>query len=205
MTDEIESKVEQAYAAVVKPGGVVVVPTDTTYGVICRLDDDAAIDRIYEIKGRDRSKPLIILSSDIASALQWIEADDTTVHKLAARFWPGPLTIVAKAKAGVPRSILSGGDTVGIRIPAHSATCRLISLLPNRSIASTSANPSGAGIPKDLAEVTKLMSALVDFILPDCGEPPAGTESTIINLVVDPPTVLRSGAVSNDEISQALR
>jgi L-threonylcarbamoyladenylate synthase len=205
MNDEIESNIQQAYAALVKPQGVIVVPTDTTYGVICRLDDDAAIDRIYEIKGRDRSKPLIILSADVASALQWIDADDTTVHKLAAKFWPGPLTIVAKANNSVPTGILSGGNTVGIRIPAHSRTCRLISLLPTRSIASTSANPSGAGIPKDFAEVTKLMSALVDYILPDSGEPPAGTESTIINICANPPTVLRSGAVSNDEITQALR
>jgi L-threonylcarbamoyladenylate synthase len=204
MTSQFEAEIDRAQALLLKSAAVIVVPTDTTYGVICRLDDDAGIDRIYEIKGRDRSKPLIILGSESSDLLQWIDGDHETIHKLASKFWPGPLTIVARANASVPRGILSGGNTVGIRIPAHRGTRELIGRVPNRSVASTSANPSGAGIPKDFAEVRKLMQALVDYILPDCGEPPAGNESTIINISTDVPCIIRQGALPADEILSVL-
>jgi L-threonylcarbamoyladenylate synthase len=194
--DLVTTHLQNARAYLVKPGGVIVVPTDTTYGVICQLNDDAAIDRIYDIKGRDRSKPLIILGSETSSLLQWIAAGHRIVETLADKFWPGALTIVAQASPAVPRSILSGGETVGIRIPSHEATLHLLSSLPSKSVASTSANPSGAGIPRDFAEVTTLMTSHVDYIVPDCNTPPAGTESTIIDITSTPPRILRSGALS---------
>jgi L-threonylcarbamoyladenylate synthase len=204
MSNAVSTSVDEAYQSIAKPSGVIVIPTDTTYGVICRLDDGSAINRIYEIKGRDRSKPLIILGYNVTSLLQWVEGDMDAIHKLAADFWPGPLTIVAQANSRVPKDILSGGDTVGLRVPDHRATLSLFRKIPGRCVASTSANPSGAGIPKDFDEVTRLMSPHVDYILADCNEPPAGTESTIIDVTKSPPKILRAGALSMETVLSVL-
>jgi L-threonylcarbamoyladenylate synthase len=193
--ESFESEIAAAADALLKPDGVIVVPTDTTYGVICRLDDAGAVDRIYDIKGRDRSKPLIILGAEIQSLLGWIKGEPDLAFVLAQRFWPGPLTIVAPASKSVPRGILSGGSTVGLRVPAHMATRAVLSRLPHGCAASTSANPSGGGSPSTFDEACRLMSDKVPYVMPDCGEPPAGTESTIVDISTAQPRILRTGSL----------
>jgi L-threonylcarbamoyladenylate synthase len=195
--------IDQAVQALQKPGGIVVVPTDTTYGVVCRLNDLSAVDRIYQAKGRDRSKPLIILGAELESLISWIEGDVDVAYTLAKQFWPGALTIVARASKHVPREILSGGVTVGIRQPQHRATLAVLSAMPNGCVASTSANPSNQPIPRSFEEVTSLMSEQVDYIMPNCGQAPANNESTIVDISNETPRILRAGAI-NPELIQAI-
>lgn len=204
MTVAHKNDIQSAVAALARKDGVIVVPTDTTYGVICRLDFPEAIERIYSLKDRDHSKPLIILGSDPGKLLQWVTGDLTMALALASRFWPGPLTIVARATEVVPAGILAGGRTVGLRMPRHLATLELLSRLPSFSAASTSANVSGAGAPKDMKEVEDSLGDLVDYILPDCDEAPDGTESTIVDVSGGEPKILRAGALSEETVMSAL-
>lgn len=138
-------EVDAAVSALSTNDGVIAVPTDTTYSVICRLDRPQAIERIYSTKGRDRTKPLIILGSDPGLLMQWVTGDLRLALNLAVKFWPGPLTIVARATEAVPGGIFAGGRTVGLRMPSHAATLAVLSRLPRCSAASTSANISGQG------------------------------------------------------------
>lgn len=199
-------EIEEAMAVecLSRDNGVIVVPTDTTYGVVCRLDRLNGVERIYELKGRDRSKPLIILASDTKSILPFIEGAQDIVRILGERFWPGALTIVAKASARVPKEIMSGGTTVGVRVPKHGALRALLALLPDGAVASTSANLSGAPTPKVINEVIASLSDKVDYLMPDCDEPPAGTESTIVDVSGLEPRILRAGALPAASILSAL-
>ncbi len=193
-----ENEIEKAVNALSRKDGVIVVPTDTTYGVICRVDCPEAVDRIYNAKGRDRSKPLIILGSDAGLLFQWVTGDITLALVLAARFWPGPLTIIARAAEKVLPGILSDGRTVGLRMPKHTALLDVLSRLPRCSAASTSANLSGAGEPTSLEAVRQSLGDSVDFVMSDCGEPPAGSVSTVVDLTGDEPVVLREGALDKE-------
>lgn len=198
-------EIEEAMAVecLSRSNGVIVVPTDTTYGVICRLDRLEGVERIYELKGRDRSKPLIILASDTESVLPFIDGKDL-VTKLGEKFWPGALTVVAKASSRVPKEIMSGGLTVGVRVPDHKALRTLLALVPDGAVASTSANLSGAPTPKVISEVIASLTDRVDYFFPDCDEPPAGTESTIVDVSSQTPRVLRAGALSAEVVLAAL-
>lgn len=199
-------EIEEAMAVecLSRDNGVIVVPTDTTYGVICRLDRLNGVERIYELKGRDRSKPLIILASDTKSILPFIEDSQDIVRLLGEKFWPGALTIVAKASTRVPKEIMSGGSTVGVRVPQHGALLALLALLPDGAVASTSANLSGAPTPKVMDEVIASLSDKVDYLMPDCGQAPAGTESTIVDVSGTGPRILRAGALPAASILSAL-
>lgn len=199
------SEIESAVSALSKRGGVIAVPTDTTYGLICNLQDSEAVDRIYEIKGRDRSKPLIILGAQADSLLGFMAKESTAARLLAEKFWPGALTIVAESADVVPRGILSGGSTVGLRQPNHVVLLDLLSRLPQLAVASTSANLSGAGFPTSLQEVLDTVGELVDYVMPDCGQNPAGNESTIVNVSQTPAKILRAGALSQEQIQACLK
>lgn len=198
-----EKIIEAAFDALSRDDGVIVVPTDTTYGLICRLDRPYAIERVYELKGRDRSKPLIILGSDPGCLLQWVTGDITIALHLASIFWPGPLTIVARATEKVPGGILAHGRTVGLRMPAHGATLALLSRLPRCSVASTSANLSGSVSPARYEEVVESVGSMVDFVMPDCDEPPAGTVSTIVDASGTRPEILRAGSLDPQVVLDA--
>jgi L-threonylcarbamoyladenylate synthase len=195
VTNNYKTEIDKALRSLNRTTGTVVVPTDTTYGIICRLDRPLAISRIYEIKGRDKSKPLIILGADSNDLLEWVTGDLTLPMVLAERFWPGPLTIVARAAEAVPPGILSGGTTVGLRVPNHQATRELLSKFPRGSVASTSANTTGGGAPAKFDQVYNSMNERVDYIMPACGKEPAGIESTIIDVSGDEPVILRQGAL----------
>jgi L-threonylcarbamoyladenylate synthase len=204
MTTSQKNEIERATGALHRRDGVIVIPTDTTYGVICRLDYPDAIERIYELKGRDRSKPLIILGSDPASLLRWATGDLRLAVELAERFWPGPLTLVVRATELVPGAILAGGKTVGLRMPRHEAALALLARTKNGSVASTSANLSGAGAPRTKSEVESCLGDKVDYILPDSGQAPAGNESTIIDVSATEPKLLRVGALSEETLMSAV-
>ncbi|MBQ5488558.1 MAG: threonylcarbamoyl-AMP synthase, partial [Clostridia bacterium] len=183
-------------------GGLLAVPTETVYGLAANGLDAAAVGEIYEVKGRPAVKPLsLMVPGPEAMDLYCLDVPDTA-RALAEQFWPGPLTIVLKAKDIIPPIVRAGGDTIGLRCPDHPLTLSVLrdSGLP---LAAPSANPSGQPSPKTAQEVLAYFDGRIDAIL-DGGPCGIGTESTIISLADSPYRILRQGALPAEEIADAL-
>ena len=187
---------------IMRGGGLVAVPTETVYGLAGNGLDEKAVAEIYEVKGRPEVKPLSLMVHDAASMERYCESVPPQAYTLAKRFWPGPLTIVMKAKPCVPEIVRAGGETVGLRCPDHPLTLELLekSGVP---FAAPSANPSGEPSPKNADSVLKYFDGKIDAVL-DGGECGIGCESTLIDLSRTPYRILRQGALPADEIADAL-
>lgn len=187
---------------IMRGGGLVAVPTETVYGLAGNGLDEKAVAEIYEVKGRPEVKPLSLMVHDAASMVRYCENVPPQAYTLAKKFWPGPLTIVMKAKPCVPEIVRAGGETVGLRCPDHPLTLELLekSGVP---FAAPSANPSGEPSPKNADSVLKYFDGKIDAVL-DGGECGIGCESTLIDLSRTPYRILRQGALPADEIADAL-
>ena len=173
--------------AALRRGAIVVIPTDTVYGIAARADDPEAMARLFELKGRDAGKSIAVLVGDLG------QARTLTTHRLDrfAPFWPGPLTVVVDRAAAAVLHIGGTATTVGIRCPDDSFVRRLA--LEVGPIAASSANESGAPTPATAGDVAALfpsVSLVVD------GGPRRGVASTVIDATVDPPVLLRAGSLS---------
>lgn len=186
---------------IMRVGGLVAVPTETVYGLAGNGLDEKAVAEIYEVKGRPEVKPLSLMVHDAASMERYCENVPPQAYTLAKKFWPGPLTIVMKAKPCVPEIVRAGGETVGLRCPDHPLTLELLekSGVP---FAAPSANPSGEPSPKNADSVLKYFDGKIDAVL-DGGECGIGCESTLIDLSRTPYRILRRGALPADEIADA--
>ena len=186
---------------IMRGGGLVAVPTETVYGLAGNGLDEKAVAEIYEVKGRPEVKPLSLMVHDAASMERYCENVPPQAYTLAKRFWPGPLTIVMKAKPCVPEIVRAGGETVGLRCPDHPLTLELLekSGVP---FAAPSANPSGEPSPKNADSVLKYFDGKIDAVL-DGGECGIGCESTLIDLSRTPYRILRQGALPADEIADS--
>jgi L-threonylcarbamoyladenylate synthase len=190
-------------ATILRGGGLVAVPTETVYGLGARADSDAAVAAIYRAKGRPNFNPLIVhvASLDMARRLARF---DTQAERLAARFWPGPLTLVLGLRegAGLAPAVTAGLPTVALRMPDHSLTQALLAAL-QLPLAAPSANRSGAVSPTRPAHVAGSLGPRVDAIL-DGGACPRGLESTIVALRDGGWQLLRPGPVTEAEIEELL-
>ncbi|MGQ9718884.1 MAG: L-threonylcarbamoyladenylate synthase [Nitrososphaerales archaeon] len=176
----------------VKKGKVVVYPTDTVYGLGCNPYDPSAIDRVFELKSR-KCKPLPVLCSSMDVVRRLVKLDERGM-RLASKFWPGPLTIIAKKRGeALPKILTCGSDKLGIRIPNHEGAKRLIELCGGRLVG-TSANKSGLKSPKNPSEVLKRLGRGFDLMI-DGGPATLGKESTVIDLTGENPLVIRKGAL----------
>ncbi len=186
---------------IMRGGGLVAVPTETVYGLAGNGLDEKAVAEIYEVKGRPEVKPLSLMVHDAASMERYCENVPPQAYTLVKKFWPGPLTIVMKAKPCVPEIVRAGGETVGLRCPDHPLTLELLekSGVP---FAAPSANPSGEPSPKNADSVLKYFDGKIDAVL-DGGECGIGCESTLIDLSRTPYRILRQGALPADEIADA--
>jgi len=200
-TDHPEA-IERA-VSVLRRGGLVAFPTDTVYGVGAIAFNPQAVARIYEVKGRPRSKAIPLLLTDAADLPLVAESIPPLAERLAERFWPGPLTLVLHKRAIVPDVVTAGGDTVAVRVPDHPVARALIAAL-GTPLAATSANRSGEPSPVTAEEVLAQLGGRIDLIL-DGGHCPGGVPSTVLDLTVSPPAVLRPGPVSAQEIEQEAR
>ena len=187
---------------IMRGGGLIAVPTETVYGLAGNGLDEKAVAEIYEVKGRPEVKPLSLMVHDAASMERYCESVPPQAYTLAKKFWPGPLTIVMKAKPCVPEIVRAGGETVGLRCPDHPLTLELLekSGVP---FAAPSANPSGEPSPKNADSVLKYFDGKIDAVL-DGGECGIGCESTLIDLSRTPYRILRQGALPADEIADAI-
>lgn len=198
ITDDIARAAE-----LIRRGGLVAVPTETVYGLAGNALDEAAVRKIYEVKGRPEIKPLSMMVPDESAMTRWCVDVPKAAFALARQFWPGPLTIVLRSGGVVPEITRAGGDTVGLRCPDHPLTLALLreTGLP---LAAPSANPSGAASPKSADEVLSYFDGAIDAVL-DGGPCGIGRESTIIDLSAPPYRILRQGALPQEDVFDALR
>lgn len=190
-------------AASLRLGGLVAVPTETVYGLCANGLDAGAVAHLYEVKGRPEVKPLSLMVAGPAEIEKYAEHIPPAAFILAARFWPGPLTLVLEAKKDVVPSIVRAGkDTVGLRCPAHPLTLSLLerARLP---LAGPSANPSGAPSPTTAQQVLAYFDGQIEGVI-DGGECTLSRESTILDLTQKPFKILREGALAKEEIENAL-
>ena len=182
-------------------GGLVAFPTDTVYGVGALAFDRAAVESIYAAKGRPLEKAIPVLIGD-ADDLSKVSAEVPEIAlKLAARFWPGPLTLVVPKRPELPGQV-SSSPTVGVRIPDHSMARQLLLLAGPMAV--TSANLSGQPSPSTAQEVLSQLSGRIDLIL-DGGITPGGVPSTVVDCSGAELQVLREGPISKDEILSVCR
>ncbi len=179
-------------AAVLKDGGVVAFPTETFYGLGAAALDPRAVGRIFELKGRPETKPLLVLadSIDMAEAIAELSA---RARSLAARHWPGALTLVLPARSHLPREVTAGTGTIGVRVSPHPVARGLVQALGG-PLTAPSANPRGLEPPTLAAGVLAHFAGAIELVL-DGGPTPGGEPSTVLDLTVEPPRVLRQGAV----------
>ena len=179
-------------AAVLKHGGLVAFPTETFYGLGAAALDRRAVRRIFELKGRPETKPLLVLVDSIAMAGTVAEVGDRA-RALAARHWPGALTLVLRARPHVPEEVTAGTGTIGLRVSPHRVAQGLVRALGG-PVTAPSANPSGLEPPTTAAGVLAHFEGAVEMVL-DGGPTPGGEPSTVLDLTVEPPRVLRQGVV----------
>lgn len=189
-------------ARLIEQGALVAVPTETVYGLAGNGLDTAAVERIYEVKGRPSVKPLSLMIPGPEAMGQYCLSLPDSAKYLAEKFWPGPLTIVLRARDNIPSIVLAGGDTVGLRCPRHTLTLRLLELtgLP---FAAPSANRSGEESPKTAEQVEKYFDGKIEGIV-DGGPCGLGLESTIIDMSGNTYRILRQGALPAADIKAAL-
>jgi L-threonylcarbamoyladenylate synthase len=186
-------------AALIRAGGLVAFPTETVYGLGGDATNEAAVRAIYAAKGRPSHNPMIIHCADADAALRQVQASQQA-RRLAARFWPGGLTLVLGRRPASRISPLAcaGLPTVAIRVPRHPVAERLLAAA-DRPLAAPSANRSGAVSPTTARHVADSLGDAVDLIL-DGGPCPIGVESTVLDLSEAPPRLLRPGAVPAEAI-----
>ena len=189
-------------AALLQAGRLVAVPTETVYGLAGNGLDEKAVEQIYEVKGRPQVKPLSLMVPDAGAMERCCREVPAQAHALAARFWPGPLTIVLRSRELVPAIVRAGGETVGLRCPDHPMTLELLRLA-GIPFAAPSANPSGAPSPKTAEEVRTYFDGKIAAIV-DGGPCGLGKESTILDMSQKPFRILRQGALPAEEIADAL-
>jgi len=187
--------------AALAAGALVVFPTETVYGLGADACSAAAVARLVAVRGREEGKPILVLVRDLDMAATVAAGIPTAARRLAARFWPGPLTLVLAARVGLPPALTAGTGTIGVRVPAHATAAALVAGL-GRPVTAPSANPPGAAAPRRLAEAERYFGGAVDVYV-DGGELPGGG-STVVALEDGRVRVLRTGPVAEPALRAAL-
>lgn len=182
-------------ADIIKDGGLVVYPTDTIYGLGCDMMQKKSVERVYQMKGKDRKHPLSFICPDLKNIARYAIVSNTA-YRLMKRILPGAYTIILPASREVPRLMLSKSATVGIRIPNHPVTRMLVEQLDNPIITTSVPSPENVQFsdPEEIAHRLPFLDAIID-----CGLI-APEPSTIIDLTTDIPKLIRQGKGSIDSI-----
>jgi tRNA threonylcarbamoyl adenosine modification protein (Sua5/YciO/YrdC/YwlC family) len=199
--DAADPEALETAATALHQGRLVVLPTDTVYGIAARLDRPGALAAIFEAKSRPAGLALPVLVADLDQARTLATVDPRTAT-LAAAFWPGALTMVLPRRPEMAADLGGDGTSVGLRVPRHPAVLRL--LAETGPLATSSANPSGRPTPAGIQEIQALFGDAVAVYL-DGGPAVPGPASTVVSLSGPTPVLLREGAVSFAEILDALQ
>ena len=189
-------------AATLRRGGLVAFPTETVYGLGADASNPAAVARIYAVKRRPPGHPVIVHIGGVAQLNRWAREIPEHAAKLAARFWPGPLTLVLRRAVGVGDELTGGQETIGLRVPGHPIALELLREFGG-GIAAPSANRFGRISPTTTDHVRKELGSDVDLIL-EGGACDIGIESTIVDVSRGRPVVLRPGRIGEDDIAKTL-
>ena len=181
-------------ATALREGGLVAFPTETFYGLGAAALQSSAVRRIFEVKGRPDDKPLLVLVDSVAMAESLAVEVPSRGRELMDRHWPGALTLVLRARAHVPVEVTAGSGTVGVRLSAHPLARALVTALGG-PVTAPSANPAGQPPPVTAAEVATYFADGLALVL-DGGRTPGGEPSTVLDVTVDPPRLIRAGAVT---------
>ncbi|MGW8881193.1 L-threonylcarbamoyladenylate synthase [Streptomyces mirabilis] len=195
------SDIEKA-AGVLRAGGLVALPTETVYGLGANAEDPIAVARIFQVKGRPPSHPLIVHIGGAEQLDDWVEDVPATARLLAERFWPGPLTLVLRRGRRVPLEATGGLETVAVRVPDHPVALALLSAFGG-GVTAPSANRFGSVSPTTADDVRAELGDAVDFVL-DGGPCEVGVESTIVDATAEIPSILRPGGVTREDLQAVL-
>ncbi len=185
----------------IRRGGVLIYPTETVYGLGAGACNGAAIERIARIKGSAEHAKYLLLVRDIEQIRRYARIFPPAAQRLARRFWPGPLTMILPAKAGLPPRLVGPGGGVGVRISSHP-WCRALLYRLECALVSTSANPSGKPAAVSCADLDPSLIAAVDLVVE--GGDLQGRASAVLDLCSDPPKLLREGVVTGEEIEAVI-
>lgn len=180
---------------ILKNGGVIAFVTDTVWGLGCLPTSKEGVDRIYEIKGRDRTKPLILMSNDISKLSPYVKEIPQNAQELISKYFPGALTLVLEKSEKTEDYITSNKNTVGIRVPDNKFFKELCSIIDGGVLATTSANLSEHPSSKTYEEAKASIGHLVDIVFEDFGYTCKGKESTVVLVTADSIKILRQGSV----------
>jgi L-threonylcarbamoyladenylate synthase len=188
---------------IVEAGGVIAYPTETFYGLGADAENDEALNRIFRIKGRDALKPLPVIIGSEEDLTEITEEIPESARLLIKMFWPGALTLVFRASPRIPSRLTAGTGKVGIRVSSHPLAALLAKSLPN-PLTATSANPAGLPSCTRAEEVIRCLGDRIDAVI-DGGETAGGSGSTVLDVTVSPPLLLREGAIPFILLEKALK
>ena len=175
-------------------GGLVIIPTETVYGIAANMADARALERLYKIKQRPKDKPFSLLIDTKEKIEDFAQDIPVSAYKLMDKFWPGPLTLILKSK---------NKHTIGIRMPDDNIALRIIAL-SGISVVCPSANISGKPAPTNFPDAIKDLNGMVDFAI-DAGTTRLGVESSVVDLTVEPICILREGAIKKEDIETVIK
>ena len=176
-------------------GAVIAFVTDTVWGIGCLPNSKKGVEKIYQIKGRDKSKPLILMSDNIDNLMPYVNNVPKKAEELINEYFPGALTLVMEKSARTPDCITSGKNTIGIRIPDNQFFKKLCSVIDGHVLATTSANLSNQPSSKTYEEAVNSIGNLTDIIFDDYGYKCAGLESTVVFIDELSCKILRQGSI----------
>lgn len=196
-----ESGINRA-AEILRNSGIVAIPTETVYGLAASVYDREAIKSIYKAKGRPSDNPLIVHISGLKDIENVVSEFPENAKKLAAKFWPGPLTMILPKNEKIPPEVTGGLDSVAVRYPSHALAQKIISKAGVPLVA-PSANISGRPSPTKFEHVVNDLNGKIGAIV-DGGECAVGLESTVVSMLSDVPKILRPGKISAEDIKSVV-
>lgn len=200
--NNIDMKLVKVAANFIKNGGIVAFPTETVYGLGANARDVDAINNIFKAKGRPSDNPLIVHVSSVGEVNGIVDEIPNVAKKLMDNFWPGPLTIIMKKKNDIPNETTANLNTVGVRYPSDKvANCFIKEC--QCPIAAPSANISGKPSPTNGQHVIDDLNGKVDCII-TANDSEVGLESTVIDVTVEPPMILRPGGITKEQIEKVI-
>jgi L-threonylcarbamoyladenylate synthase len=197
----VNAQVRRA-AEILRAGGLVAFPTETVYGLGVDASNPKAVARLYAVKRRPTDHPVIVHFASASDAFRWGKDISENAQKLAARFWPGPLTLILRRSERAKDFVTGGQDNVGLRVPSHPVAHALLAAFGG-GIAAPSANRFGLVSPTTAAHVREDLGNEVDLVL-EGGPSEVGIESTIVDLSSGEALLLRPGAISRRELEEVL-
>ena len=197
--DDFDGEKARDVVRILGRGGVICFPTDTSYGLGVDAANESAVERLFEVKGRPESKPILLLVNSIDMALA-VSRPTPGFEEVASRFWPGPITLVVHADRTLSGRVTAGRGTVGLRWPRMPLALNLVELL-GRPLTATSANRSNRPVVGSVSEAIEQLGEGVDVYV-DAGPLRGSPASTVLDLTESPPVLLREGPVSGEELTE---